>query len=165
MSEGEEDQAAMDDEEKEILRKEVRNLSERVAELEVALGRASQPFSELVDQFDGMRSIAGNYFRLLELYQRKGAISPEAVLPELKDPIAIEIVRVRFDQGGLNVSEITERLRERRGSASRTIVRKRLKTMVEDGIIGSEKGPGGVSQYTIAEEVTDRWFRLLGLRR
>lgn len=156
---------AEEDQEKEALRKELQQLTERVAELEGALKRASQPFTDLLDQFEGMRSLATNYFRLLELYQRKGAISPEAVLPDLKDPIAIEIVRVLFDQGGLNVSEITDRLRDRRGSASRTIVRQRLNSMMDEGIVVLENGPGGVGQYSIAEDITDRWFRLLGLRR
>ena len=152
-------------EEDEALRKEVRHLGEKVAELESALVLATRPIGDLMEQLEGMRNLAGNYFRLLELYQRKGSISPEAVLPELKDPIAIEIVRLLFDQGGLNVSEITDRLRERRGSASRTIVRERLQAMIDDSVVVRDKGPGGVAIYSIAEEVTDRWFRLLGLRR
>ncbi len=153
------------DAEKEALREEIRNLSGRVAELEGALKQATQPISDLMGQLDSMRSMAGNYFRLLELYHRKGTISPEAVLPELKDPIAVEIVKVLFDQGGLNVSEVTDRLRERRGSASRTIVRQRLQQLLDDRIIVQEDGPHGISLYSIAESVTDKWYRLLGLRR
>lgn len=153
------------DREKEVLKEEIRNLSERVAELEDALKQATQPITDLMGQLDSMRSMAGNYFKLLELYHRKGTISPEAVLPELKDPIAVEIVKVLFDQAGLNVSEITDRLRERRGSASRTIVRQRLQQLLDDGVVVQEEGPHGVSLYGIAESVTDKWYRLLGLRR
>ena len=72
---------------------------------------------------------------------------------------------VLFDRTGLNVSEITDQLRERRGSASRTIVRERLQSLVADGIVNVADGPHGVSIYSISEEVADRWYRMLGLRR
>lgn len=160
MAEGQEE-----DGEKEALRDEIKQLAERVSELESALRSVTQPLGRLRDQIDSMGSIASNYFKLLELYQRKGEISPEAVLPELKDPISIEIVKVLFDQGGLNVSEVTDRLRERRGSASRTIVRERLTSLVEEGIVTVEEERGDVRRYSISQDVTDRWFRLLGLRR
>ena len=151
--------------EKAVLREEIADLSEKVAELEKALRAATRPLGDLMSQLDGMNRITGNYFRLMELYHKKGSISPEAVLPELKDPIATEIVKVLFDESGLNVSEITDRLRDRRGSASRTIVRERLSQMMGDGIVVAEDGPHGVTQYTISEEVSDRWYRLLGLRK
>lgn len=153
------------DPEKEALRDEIKELSGKVSELEEALRKATRPIGDLMSQLEGMNRIAGNYFRLLELYHRKGSISPEAVLPELKDPIAIEIVKVLFDTSELNVSEITDQLRERRGSASRTVVRERLQRLAEDGIVMVSGGPSGVAQYSISEEVADRWYRMLGLRR
>ncbi len=153
------------DEEKEALRDEIRDLSEKVTELEEALRAATRPIGDLMSQLEGMNRIAGNYFRLLELYHKKGSISPEAVLPELKDPISIEMVKVLFDKADLNVSEITDQLRDRRGSASRTIVRERLQGLVEKGIVIAREGPQGVTQYSISEEVADRWYRMLGLRR
>ncbi|UCC92417.1 MAG: hypothetical protein JSW25_07015, partial [Thermoplasmata archaeon] len=154
-----------EDEEKEALREEIKDLSEKVAELEDALRAATRPLGDLMSQLEGMNRITGNYFRLMELYHKKGSISPEAVLPELKDPIAIEMVKVLFEEGGLNVSEITDRLRDRRGSASRTIVRERLDRMMAEGIVVADEGPQGVTTYSISEDVSDRWYRLLGLRR
>ena len=154
-----------EDTEKEALREEIRDLSEKVAELESALRTATRPISDLMSQLEGMNRIAGNYFRLLELYHRKGSISPEAVLPEVKDPISIEIIKVLVDRSGLNVSEITDALRERRGTASRTVVRERLQQLVSEGYVTTQDGPQGVIQYSISEEVADRWYRLLGLRR
>ncbi len=154
-----------DDEEKEALHEEIKDLSEKVADLEAALRAATRPLKDVMAQLEGMNNIAGNYFRLLDLYNKKGSISPEAVLPEIKDPIAIEIVKVLFEDSNLNVTEITDRLRDRRGSASRTIVRERLQTLVEEGIVETQDGPQGVTRYSISEDVTDRWFRLLGLRR
>jgi DNA-binding transcriptional ArsR family regulator len=153
------------DKEKEALREEIKDLSEKVAELEKALRSATRPLGELMSQLDGMNRITGNYFRLIELYHQKGSISPEAVLPEVKDPISIEIIKVLFDKGDLNVSEITDALRDRRGSASRTIVRERLQQLVDDGVVVTSDGPHGVTHYSISEEVTNRWYRLLGLRR
>ena len=153
------------DEEKETLREEIKELSEKVTELEQALRTATRPIGDLMSQLEGMNRIAGNYFRLLELYHRKGSISPEAVLPEVKDPISIEIVKVLFDKADLNVSEIADQLRERRGSASRTIVRERLQQLVAEGIVNVNEGPHGVTLYSISEEVADRWYRMLGLRR
>jgi len=151
--------------ENEELREEINELSEKVSELETALKMATRPISDLMSSMEGMNRIAGNYFRLLELYHQKGAISPEAVLPEVKDPIAIEIIKVLFDKNDLNVSEITDALRDRRGSASRTIVRERLSQLVADGIVNANDGPHGVTRYTISEDVSDRWYRMLGLRR
>ena len=154
-----------EDAEKEALREEIKELSSKVTELEEALRTATRPLGDLMSQLEGMNRVAGNYFRLLELYHRKGSISPEAVLPEVKDPISIEVVKVLFDRSELNVSEITDQLRERRGSASRTIVRERLQGLVEDGIVNARPGPHGVTRYSISEEVADRWYRMLGLRR
>jgi DNA-binding transcriptional ArsR family regulator len=153
------------DEEKEELHEEIRELSEKVSELEEALRAATRPLGDLRSQLEGMNHIAGNYFRLMELYHKKGSISPEAVLPELRDPIAIEVVKALFEESGLNVSEIADRLRDRRGSASRTIVRERLTKLVADSIVVAEDGPQGVTRYSISETVADRWYRLLGLRR
>ena len=154
-----------EDPEKEALRDEIRELSQRVAELESALTAATRPIGDLMDQLQHLGSLAGNYFRLLELYHQRGSISPEAVLSELKDPISVEIIKVLFEEDGLNVSEIAGRLRERRGSASRTIVRERLTKMLDAGMVVAEEGPGGVTVYGISESVRDRWLRLLGLRR
>jgi len=161
----EEEEESEKEDGKAALREEIADLSEKVAELEEALRAATRPLGDLMSQLDGMNRITGNYFRLMELYHKKGSISPEAVLPELKDPIAIEMVKVLFEESGLNVSEITDRLRERRGSASRTIVRERLSQMMGDNIVVAEDGPHGVTRYSISEEVSDRWYRLLGLRR
>jgi DNA-binding transcriptional ArsR family regulator len=154
-----------EDAEKEELREEIKELSEKVSKLEAALRSATRPITDLMANMEGMNRIAGNYFRLIELYHQKGSISPEAVLPEVKDPISIEIIKVLFDKGGMNVSEITDALRERRGSASRTIVRERIQKLVDNGAIVMTDGPQGVNQYSISEEVANRWYRLLGLRR
>ncbi len=154
-----------EDAENEALREEIHELGEKVAELEEALRAATRPISDLMSQLEGMNRLAGNYFRLLELYHKKGSISPEAVVPEVKDPISIEVIKVLFEQSDLNVSEMTDQLRDRRGSASRTIVRERLQQLLDWDIVVAKDGPNGVTRYAISEEVSDRWYRMLGLRR
>ena len=154
-----------EDAENEALREEIHELGEKVAELEEALRAATRPISDLMSQLEGMNRLAGNYFRLLELYHQKGSISPEAVVPEVKDPISIEVIKVLFEQSDLNVSEMTDQLRDRRGSASRTIVRERLQQLLDWDIVVAKDGPNGVTRYAISEEVSDRWYRMLGLRR
>ncbi len=161
----EDEERSEEDAEAEELREEIKELSEKVSELETALRAATRPISDLMSSMEGMNRIAGNYFRLIELYHQKGSISPEAVLPEVKDPISVEIVKVLFDKSDLNKTEITDALRDRRGSASRTVVRERLQQLVDDGIVVTSEGPHGVTQYGISEEVAARWYRLLGLRR
>jgi DNA-binding transcriptional ArsR family regulator len=146
------------------LQREVRRLREQVSSLQSTLARVGSPIVDAVGQLERMRDIATNYFRLLELYGRHGVISPETVLPELKDPISVEVVRVLFDQGGLNVSEVTDRLRARRGTASRTVVRERLQSLVDGGVVVRE-GDAAVARYRISDHVVERWYRMLGLKR
>jgi len=141
----------------------VLELQRQVTAVQEAITRVGGPVLEAVDQVSRMRDLAGGYLRLVELYQRFGSISPEAVLPELKDPIAVEVVKLLFEQGGLNITQITERLRSRRGRASRTSVRERLERLVRDCIVVKERGPGGVAVYSVAEWAVERWLKLIGI--
>ena len=141
----------------------VMELQRQVAAVQEAITRVGGPDLEAVDQVSRMRDLAGGYLRLVELYQRFGSISPEAVLPELKDPIAVDVIKLLFEQGGLNVTQLTERLRGRRGRASRTSVRERLERLVRDGIVIKERGPGGVAVYSVAEWAVERWLKLIGV--
>ena len=141
----------------------VLELQRQVTAVQEAITRVGGPVLEAVDQVSRMRELAGGYLRLVELYQRFGSISPEAILPELKDPIAVDIVKLLFEQGGLNVTQLTERLRGRRGKASRTSVRERLNRLVRDGIVVVERGPGGVTVYSIADWAVERWLKLIGV--
>jgi DNA-binding transcriptional ArsR family regulator len=141
----------------------VLELQRQVTAVQEAITRVGGPVLEAVDQVSRMRDLAVGYLRLVELYQRFGSISPEAVLPELKDPIAVDVVKLLFEQGGLNVTQLTERLRGRRGRASRTSVRERLSRLVKDGIVVMEHGPGGVAVYSVAEWAVERWLKLIGV--
>ncbi len=124
--------------------------------------RLSQPYSQLVGYLDRLQEISRSYFRLLDLLQRYGSLSPDMAIPEVKDPISREIVNVLFERGDRNISQIAQALRARRGTASRRIVRERLKTLEERGVVRSSRGSRG-KVYDVTEETVRRWSRVLGL--
>jgi DNA-binding HxlR family transcriptional regulator len=144
--------------------KKIEELTQKVEDLEEALREVARPYAELVEQLSRFQETVQKYFRLMDLYQRYGSISIETVLPEVKDPISKDIVRVLLDKPGSNISEITEELRARRGSSSRRIVRDRLAEMGEKGIVVERTGPKEKT-YELAEYVIKKWSQVLGLSK
>lgn len=144
--------------------KKIDELTHKVDQLETALREVARPYSELVAQLSQFQDTVQKYFRLLDLYQRYGSISIETILPEVKDPISKEIVKVLLDKPGLNISEITEQLRDRRGSSSRRIVRDRLNELVGQNILLEKAGPKE-KVYEITEPVIRKWSQVLGLSK
>jgi DNA-binding transcriptional ArsR family regulator len=136
------------------LKDEVRRLSTRIGELESMLAQLREPFGQLQD-------ISRNYFRFIELYMKFGEISPDSALPGLKDSISRDIVNALFQRGGQNISEITEAVRRRRGSASRRIIRARLAELEEQGIVRRERLRKTV-EYHVSDEVVRKWSQMLG---
>ncbi|UCE74782.1 MAG: hypothetical protein JSV56_03520 [Methanomassiliicoccales archaeon] len=140
---------------KEDLPKKISELSRRIAELEEMMAQLVAPVKE-------MQKATQNYLRLVDLALKHGGISPEMLLPEVKDPISKEIVKVLLKKSDQNITQITEALRAERGSASRRIVREKLKTLEEMGII-EQKGEKTVSTYNLSEQVLRKWSQLLGI--
>jgi DNA-binding transcriptional ArsR family regulator len=150
---GEEDQA-----------KRIEELTRKVEELEEAVRLVARPYSELAEQLDRFQGTVRSYFRLLDLYQKHGAISIEVILPEVKDPISKDIMRLLTEKSGLNISEITDELKARRGTSSRRIVRDRLEELSKLGLV-VEKQTKGERTYEIAEHVLRKWSEVLGLTK
>lgn len=144
--------------------RKIEELSKRIGELEESLRDVTRPYSELVGQLSQFQEIVQRYFRLLDLYQKHGAISIDAVLPEVKDPISKEIMKVLMDKPGLNISQTTEELRRRMGSASRRIVSARLCSLVEKGLLVEEVGKRS-KEYRISDAVVKKWSQVLGLSK
>jgi predicted transcriptional regulator len=71
-------------------------------------------------------------------------------------------VKVLFERDGQNISQITEKLKDMRGTASRRIVRERLKGLEEKGVVRS-KGSSRSKEYWLTEQYIDKWYDLLGL--
>jgi len=148
----------------EDLRDEIRELRTQIAQLSEALEMAVKPYQKVLGQLDELQGVAKRYFGLLELYQRYGEISPEVVIPGLKDPISQEVVKILFDKGDRNISQIAEQMRQRRGSASRRIVRERLDKLVENGVV-TVSTDSKQRRFNISDEVVQKWSQLLGLQK
>jgi DNA-binding transcriptional ArsR family regulator len=144
--------------------KKIEELTARIAELESAVREVARPYSELVEQLSRFQDTVQKYFRLMDLYQRHGVISIETILPGVKDPIAKDIMRLLLDKPGLNISEITEELRQRRGSASRRIVRDRLAELLGKGMV-VERSDRKEKTFEISEAVVRKWSEVLGLTK
>ena len=148
----------------EELRDEIKELKEQIVQLSEALDKATRPYQRVLMQMDELQSVAKRYFGLLELYQRYGGITPEVIIPSLKDPISQEIVKILFDKGNKNISQIAEQMRQRRGSASRRIIRERLEKLVEDGVV-TVSTESKQRRFSISDEVIQKWSQVLGLSK
>jgi DNA-binding transcriptional ArsR family regulator len=144
--------------------KRIEELTQRIEELEESIRQVAQPYSELVRQLAMFQETVQKYFRLMDLYQKHGVVSIDTILPQLKDPISKEIMRILLDKPGLNISEITEELRARRGSSSRRIVRDRLGELLADKLV-VERADRKEKTYEISEEVVRKWSQVLGLSK
>ncbi|MCU0852019.1 MAG: transcriptional regulator [Thermoplasmata archaeon] len=146
----------------EDLEKQIKSLHEKMGDLEQAVSKVSEPYSQLLEYMDRFQKISSSYFRMLGLYQRHGAISPDLLIPNVKDSISRDIVKVLFERDGQNISQITEKLKDMRGTASRRIVRERLKGLEEKGVVRS-KGSSRSKEFWLTEQYIDKWYDLLGL--
>jgi len=139
------------------------DLSEEIKKLNARIGELEGAITKLVEPFQRAQDTARNYYRLVQILAEQGGLTPDAILPEVKDPISKEIVRILLDGRGQNVSQITERIRSVRGTASRRIVREKLKALVDNDIVVVSSS-GTVKTYSLSQEVLDKWSHLLGIR-
>lgn len=146
----------------EDIQAQIKALSEKMEGVEASMSKVSAPYSQLVEYIERFQKISSSYFRMLGLYQRYGAISPDLLIPGVKDSISRDIVKVLFERDGQNISHITERLKEMRGTSSRRIVRERLKGLEEKGVVRG-KGSSRSKEYWLTPEYIDKWYDLLGL--
>lgn len=144
--------------------KKIDELTHKVEDLESALREVARPYAELAAQLTQFQETVQKYFRLMDLYQKFGSISIDTILPEVKDPISKDIVKLLLDKPNLNISEITEQLRDRRGSASRRIVRDRLNELVEMKVLVERTGTKE-KDYAVADHVVKKWSQVLGLTK
>jgi DNA-binding transcriptional ArsR family regulator len=142
--------------------RKIEELSERISSLEAALREVTRPYAQLVEQLGQFQSVVNKYFRLLDLYQRHGAISVDTIFPEVKDTMSREIMRILMDRPGLNISQVSEELRSRTGSSSRRIVRSRLDELVGQGLL-VEEGTTKTRTFRVSDKVVRKWSEVLGL--
>ncbi len=134
---------------------EIKELNKRISELERMLSLLIQPFQKVQDT-------TSNYLKILQLSLEHGGLTPDLILPEVKDPISKEIVRALLDRSEQNISQITELVRSKRGTASRRIVREKVNELTEKNII-QKKQKGSLYVYSLSREVIRKWSQLLGI--
>ena len=152
----------MADDEEEKKKAQLEDLASKIGQLEGAINLLRKPYGELLGHLDRLQEIARSYFRLLDLLERYGSLSPDMAIPELKDPISRDIVKALFEKGGRNISQITEAVRKLRGKASRRIIRERLQTLESKGVVDATTQSRG-KVYDVSDDTVRRWSRVLGL--
>ena len=144
------------------LRKEIRELRAQIDALRTALSDVTRPYAELMSYVERLQGASLGYFRILDLYAKYGKVSPDLVIPGLKDDISRHIVVALFDQPDRNISQITEAVKGKRGTASRRIVRQHLEELERQGIVVTTPG-SRTRTFRVAEEVAEKWSQVLGV--
>jgi hypothetical protein len=141
----------------EDLAAEIKELQKRIAELEQMLASIMKPLTDA-------RLTTERYLRLAGLLLDHGGLTPDLILPEVKDPIERDIVRALLDRQDQNVSQITELVKTRRGTASRRIIRQRLVSLEQKQVIQkTQKGSRIV--YSLTPAVITKWTQMLGFSK
>ena len=139
---------------KEDLKKEIKELNKRISELEKMLSTLVQPLRKV-------SKTTQNYLRLTGLILDHGGLTPDLILPEIKDPISKEIIRVLMDRNEQNISQITELVRSKRGTSSRRIIREKIQILEKKNII-KKQIRGNLYVYSLSENVIKKWSQMLG---
>jgi len=137
------------------LAEEVKELNKRIAELEKMI-------SVLVQPLQRVQTTTSNYLKVVQLLLEHGGLTPDLILPEVKDPISKEIVRVLLDKNEQNVSQITELVRSKRGTASRRIIREKIHELTKKNVICKQQ-KGSLYVYSLSQDVIKKWSQLLGI--
>ena len=144
------------------LREEIRELRAQIEALRAALSDVARPYTELMAYVDRLQEVSRGYFRILDLYAKYGKVSPDLVIPGLKDDISRHIVAVLFDRPDRNISQITDAVKGKRGTASRRVVRQRLEDLQREGIVVATPDPR-VRTFRVSDAVAEKWSQVLGV--
>ena len=136
------------------LAKEVKELNKRINELEKML-------SILLKPLQNVGKTTQNYLKITSLLLEHGGLTPDMIIPEIKNPISREIVRVLLERTDQNISQITDLVRSKRGTASRRIIRDRIKELEEKNIV-RKRQKGSRYVYSLTEKVIKKWSQMLG---
>lgn len=142
------------------VRKDLRELRDQIEALRETLAQVTQPYADLLAYLERFQDVSRAYFRLLDLYARHGSVSPDLVIPGLQDDIARHIVTALFEKGDRNISQIADAVKAKRGTASRRIVRERIRDLEAKGIVVAASASHGKT-YRIAEEIAAKWSDVL----
>jgi DNA-binding transcriptional ArsR family regulator len=144
--------------------KEIKRLSGKIDNLEGMISEMAKPYQETMGMMAKFNEMAQGYLKIINLYQQHGKVSPEMLVPSVKDPIAQDILVILFEKKELNVSQIAEILKEKRGTSSRKTVRDKLVELEQANaieIIDDKK----VKKYKVSDELVEKWLKLLGVMK
>lgn len=144
--------------------KEIKELTDKISELEASLKEVTKPYTEIAAQLRQFQGVVQKYFRIIDLYQKHGVLAVDVILPEVKDRISKEIIRILFDHPGYNITQIAEELRARTGTSSRRIVREKLSYLVRLGFVSESVGKKA-KVYKVSDQVVKKWSEVLGLSK
>lgn len=140
-------------------------LPAEVVRLREEVERLTGLYRELVGRLGTFTRMEESYLRLVALYARYGVVSPDVLVPSATDPMSKEVLRALALISEGSVQEITERVRELRGRASRRIVRERLERLQRAGAVELRATRGGRALWRLSEEVVRKWAEVLGLSK
>jgi DNA-binding transcriptional ArsR family regulator len=136
------------------LKKEIKELNKRITELEKML-------SVMIEPLRNVSHTTQNYLKITRLLLDHGGLTPDLIIPEIKDNISRYIVRVLMKKSNQNISQITELVKSIRGTASRRIIRQRLKELEKKEIVEREL-KGKLYVYRLTQKVIKKWSKMLG---
>ncbi|HUS78286.1 MAG TPA: hypothetical protein VM050_06455 [Patescibacteria group bacterium] len=122
------------------LNEKMERMMQRLDYLEAILTESRQ-YPELAQLMGDLKVGAALYGEPLKLIQRLlGVRRYLEKTPESRDEVSRIILNALAMKGPMNISQLTREAERERGSASRVTVRKRVQSLLEEGII--EKGEG-----------------------
>ena len=138
-----------------------KDLSDEIKELNKRISDLENMLSQLMKPLQNVGKTTQNYLRITRLLLDHGGLTPDMVLPEVKDPISREIVRVLMERTDQNISQITELVRSKRGTASRRIIREKLQELEEKEVVQKQQ-KGSRYSYRLSDQVIKKWSQMLG---
>ena len=151
-------------EDNEELKEEIDSLKKQLSVMEGMIENLMSMHKNVLEKVSVNTDVEQRYLRMLSVYQSFGKVSPSA-LTGIDDPISETIVEILLDANSLNITQITERMREKRGSASRHTVRNRLQRLEEKGIVTMNEGDNFGKGYSLTQSTIDDWAELLGIKK
>ena len=112
-----------------------KNLADEIKELNKRINELEKMLSMLMQPLRDVGKTASNYLRLTGLLLDHGGLTPDIILPDL--------------------------VRNKRGTASRRIIRKRMQELTEKKIVKKYQ-KGSIYVYVLSEEVVKKWSQMLG---
>ena len=122
------------------LNEKLERMMQRLDYLEAILTESRQ-YTEIAQLMGDLKVGAALYGEPLKLIQRLLGVRRHLErTPESRDEVSRIILNALALKGPMNISQMTREVERERGSASRITVRKRVRSMMEEGVL--EKGEG-----------------------